>query len=44
VGTSHLGCGAASCKGMRIWVCQYDPPGNVDGEYRANVLPASCRR
>jgi hypothetical protein len=29
---------------MDIWVCEYDPPGNVQGQYRQNVLPASCQR
>jgi uncharacterized protein YkwD len=42
-GTTKLGCGVAECKGLRIWVCNYDPPGNVQGEYKTNVLPASCK-
>jgi hypothetical protein len=29
---------------MDIYVCNYDPPGNVEGEYRNNVLPTSCQR
>ena len=41
--TTHVGCGHAQCKGNDIWVCEYDPPGNVDGEYRDNVKPAGCR-
>jgi uncharacterized protein YkwD len=44
VATKRLGCGTATCKGNRIWVCNYDPPGNVEGQYRENVLPTSCKR
>jgi hypothetical protein len=42
--TTQLGCGVSTCRGMDIWVCEYDPPGNVQGHYRQNVLPASCQR
>jgi uncharacterized protein YkwD len=42
--TTQLGCGVSTCRGMDIWVCEYDPPGNVQGQYRQNVLPASCQR
>jgi hypothetical protein len=38
-----LGCGRATCKGLDLWVCQYDPPGNVMGAFGANVLPTSCQ-
>ena len=41
--TTRLGCGVSACKGLRIWVCNYDPPGNVQGEYRENVRPTSCK-
>jgi hypothetical protein len=41
-GTQRVGCGQSRCSGMDIWVCQYDPPGNVEGEYRENVLPIGC--
>jgi len=41
--TTQIGCGKATCRGMDIWVCNYDPPGNVDGDYRANVKPKGCR-
>src|SRR5207302_48623 len=41
--TKQLGCGRARCPGLEVWVCQYDPPGNVEGQYRENVLPAGCR-
>src|SRR5262245_42896813 len=42
--SERLGCGMASCRGLEIWVCNYDPAGNVEGEYRDNVLPTSCKR
>ncbi len=42
-GTKQVGCGHSTCKGNDIWVCEYDPPGNWDGEYRANVLPKGCK-
>jgi uncharacterized protein YkwD len=42
-GTAQVGCGQVSCKGMDIWVCQYDPPGNVIGDFARNVSPTSCR-
>lgn len=30
--TQQLGCGRADCPdGGEVWVCQYDPPGNVIG-------------
>jgi len=41
--TTQVGCGKATCRGMDIWVCNYDPAGNVDGDYRANVKPKGCR-
>ncbi|HUJ60035.1 MAG TPA: CAP domain-containing protein [Kofleriaceae bacterium] len=41
--TTHLGCGHSACNGNDIWVCEYDPPGNVEGEYRDNVRPLGCR-
>lgn len=41
-GSRRLGCGTAVCKGVRTWVCNYDPPGNYEGQYRENVLPSSC--
>jgi uncharacterized protein YkwD len=41
--TTTLGCGRTQCKGLDLWVCQYDPPGNVQGQYLQNVLPAGCR-
>ncbi len=41
--TARLGCGTSTCNGMDIIVCNYDPPGNVDGGYRHNVKPAGCK-
>ena len=42
-GTARVGCGRSQCNGMDIWVCEYDPPGNWQGQYRENVLPTNCR-
>jgi len=30
--TTKVGCGTATCDGLDIWVCQYDPPGNFIGQ------------
>ena len=42
--TTHVGCGATNChndaaNGAKGWflVCEYSPPGNVDGQYQWNV-------
>ncbi len=43
-GTQRLGCGTSTCRGKRLWVCNYDPPGNYWGQYGANVPPPSCRQ
>lgn len=37
-GSKRLGCSVHRCKPMRIVVCRYDPPGNVQGKTGANVL------
>lgn len=42
--TTQVGCGHVQCKGNDIYVCNYDPPGNWDGQYREHVLPASCKK
>jgi uncharacterized protein YkwD len=42
-GTTQVGCGHASCKGNDIWVCNYDPAGNWEGQYRENVLATGCK-
>jgi uncharacterized protein YkwD len=41
--STQLGCAVSTCRGMDIWVCEYDPPGNVQGMFRQNVLPTGCR-
>jgi uncharacterized protein YkwD len=41
--TTEVGCGRSQCKGMDLWVCEYDPPGNWEGQYRDNVRPVGCR-
>jgi hypothetical protein len=42
-GTTQVGCGMAQCKGNDVWVCEYDPPGNWEGQYREQVLPVGCK-
>jgi uncharacterized protein YkwD len=42
-GTTQIGCATSACRGMDIWVCNYDPPGNVHTLFQANVLPETCR-
>jgi pathogenesis-related protein 1 len=42
-GTARIGCGVSACDGLDVWVCNYDPPGNYEGEYQANVRPTPCR-
>jgi uncharacterized protein YkwD len=42
-GTARVGCGRSQCNGMDIWVCEYDPAGNWQGQYSENVLPTGCR-
>jgi pathogenesis-related protein 1 len=44
LGSQRLGCGTSRCGDIRLWVCNYDPPGNFEGQFRQNVLPTSCRR
>jgi uncharacterized protein YkwD len=39
-GSRQLGCGKAMCRGEVFWVCRYSPPGNVEGEFPANVSRA----
>lgn len=41
--STSLGCGMSQCDGLDVWVCNYDPPGNYEGEFQAHVLPTSCR-
>jgi uncharacterized protein YkwD len=42
--TKQVGCGHVTCKGNDIYVCNYDPPGNWEGQYKNEVLPASCKK
>ena len=42
-GTREVGCGKSQCNGLDVWICQYSPPGNVEGQYRDNVLGPSCK-
>lgn len=42
-GTRAVGCGMSQCNGLDVWICQYDPPGNVEGQYRENVRPVGCK-
>ena len=42
-GTTRVGCGTTTCNDMQTWVCNYDPPGNYQGEFQANVKPKGCR-
>ncbi|KAF9117463.1 hypothetical protein BGX30_005435 [Mortierella sp. GBA39] len=41
-GTTSVGCAKKFCPGSNwtIYICNYDPPGNYEGEYEKNVLPA----
>ncbi len=41
--TTHVGCGHSQCNGNDIYVCEYDPAGNVEGEYADNVKPPGCK-
>jgi pathogenesis-related protein 1 len=45
--TTRVGCGVAACPGLfpgfedsLLYVCQYAPPGNMEGQFEANVLPS----
>jgi uncharacterized protein YkwD len=45
-GTTRIGCAKSTCFDADltdIWVCSYDPPGNVEGAYHENVRPRGCR-
>jgi uncharacterized protein YkwD len=41
--TQQVGCAHTTCKGNDIYVCNYDPAGNWEGQYRREVLPLGCR-
>lgn len=42
--TTQVGCGWVTCKQMDIIVCNYNPPGNWEGQYKQHVLPTSCKK
>jgi pathogenesis-related protein 1 len=42
--TQQVGCGHVTCKGNDVYVCNYDPPGNWEGQYKNQVLAASCKK
>ncbi|KAG0302243.1 hypothetical protein BGZ97_002434 [Linnemannia gamsii] len=39
--TNSIGCAKKFCPGSNwtIYICNYDPPGNYQGQYEKNVLP-----
>jgi uncharacterized protein YkwD len=41
-GTTAMGCARSRCNGGELWVCNYDPPGNMSGAFAQNVLPKGC--
>lgn len=42
--TMAVGCARVSCGRLDIWVCNYDPAGNVEGDYALNVAARGCSR
>jgi len=42
--TTQVGCGWVTCGQMDLIVCNYDPPGNWEGQYADHVLPKSCKK
>jgi hypothetical protein len=42
--TTELGCGSVTCGDGELWVCNYAPAGNVEGDFERNVLPRSCKK
>lgn len=42
-GTQRLGCASVTCARMQVWVCNYDPPGNMQGDFQRNVGPTCSR-
>jgi hypothetical protein len=39
--STKVGCAwnTVDCNGQAIFMCNYNPPGNIGGEYETNVLP-----
>lgn len=42
-GSKRLGCASRRCGGGEIWVCNYDPPGNMQGDFERNVARGPCK-
>ena len=42
--TTQVGCGHVQCNGNDIYVCNYNPPGNWEGQYKDHVLAKSCAK
>ncbi len=43
IASERLGCGNMTCNGLKVWVCNYDPPGNMQGDFQDNVKPTGCK-
>lgn len=45
-GTKRIGCAKRFCPGSNwtVYICNYDPPGNMQGRYQENVSPPSGGR
>ncbi len=43
--STKVGCAwnTVECDGQAIFMCNYNPPGNVEGQYQANVLPPASK-
>ena len=41
--TMAVGCAQVTCGRLDTWVCNYDPAGNVEGDFALNVAPRGCR-
>lgn len=39
-----VGCARVTCGRQDTWVCNYDPAGNVEGDFAINVAPRGCTR
>ena len=41
--TMAVGCARVTCGRQDTWVCNYDPAGNVEGDFAINVAPRGCK-
>ncbi|MBK9037308.1 MAG: hypothetical protein IPL61_39705 [Myxococcales bacterium] len=41
--TIAVGCAVVTCGSLDTWVCNYDPPGNVEGDFPLNVAARGCQ-